>query len=91
MPAYRFASKVKVSKFLAASAFGIDLTKIPQGHRMLLFGFDLSLLAAGQAEVTIGEIIAEIIHLAVLETTVLIHQFGVLGLALIVVSLSDKM
>jgi hypothetical protein len=56
-----------------------------------LFGVDLGFQAAGQTDVTVGKIVSEIIHLAVLETTVLIHQFGVLGLALIVIGLTDKL
>jgi hypothetical protein len=55
-----------------------------------LFRVNLSFEAAGQTDVTIGEIVSEIIHLAVLETAVLIHQFGILGLALIVIGLTDK-
>jgi hypothetical protein len=56
-----------------------------------LVGVNLSFPAAGQTDVPIGEIVPEIIHLAILETAVLIHQFGVLGLALIVIGLPDEL
>jgi hypothetical protein len=56
-----------------------------------LFRVNLSFQAAGQTDVTIDEIVSEKIHLAVLETAVLIYQFGILGLALIVIGLTDKL
>lgn len=51
----------------------------------------MSFKATFQTEVAIGEIVPEIIRLAVLETAILIYQFGVVLLALSVIGLTDKL
>jgi hypothetical protein len=67
------------------------LGKVPQRRTIGLVRFDLGFQTAFQTQVAIGQIVPEIIHLAVLKTAILIHQFSVLPLALIVIGLTDKL
>jgi hypothetical protein len=58
---------------------------------MVSSGDNLNVPAAFQAEVAVSQIVPEIIHLAVLETAILIDQFGIVPVALVIISLTDKL